>query len=90
MVIKEAMACNLPIVSVPVGDVPDVISGTDGCYVCSQDPSDVAEKLGFALSHPWRTDGRERIKHMEQGVIARRIIAVYQEVLREKKRRVRA
>jgi len=90
MVIKEAMACNLPVVSVPVGDVPEVIGGTDGCYFCSQDPSDVAEKLAFALSYPRRTNGRKQIEHMEQGVIARRIIAVYEEVLREKKRRVRA
>ena len=45
MVIKEAMACNLPIVSVPVGDVPEVIGGTDGCFLCSQEPGDVAKKL---------------------------------------------
>ena len=90
MIIKEAMACNLPVVSVPAGDVPEVIGGTDGCYLCSQDPSDVAEKLALALSYSGNTNGRERIKHMEQGVIARRIIAVYEEVLRGRKRRVRA
>jgi len=86
MVIKEAMACNLPIVSVPVGDVPDVISDTDGCYLCEHDPVDVAEKLRLALNPPRRTDGREKIKHLEQGVIARRIIALYQDLLREKNR----
>ena len=84
MVIKEAMACNMPIVSVPVGDVAEVIGGTDGCYLCSQDPSDVAEKLRLALSRPGRTNGREVIKHMEQGSIAKRIIALYKEVLQEK------
>jgi glycosyltransferase involved in cell wall biosynthesis len=84
MVIKEAMACNLPIVSVPVGDVPNVIAGTDGCYLCSKKPSDIVEKLGLALSHPRRTNGRQMIGHMEQGIIARRIIAVYEQLLREK------
>jgi teichuronic acid biosynthesis glycosyltransferase TuaC len=84
MVIKEAMACNLPIVSVPVGDVPEVIKGTDGCYLCSQEPADVAEKLLLAVNYPNRTNGREKVKHLEQSIIAKRIVAAYQEVLRKK------
>ena len=84
MVVKEAMACNLPIVSTPVGDVAEVINGTDGCYLCSQEPSDVAEKIELALSHTARTKGRMRIKHLEQGSIAKRIVALYEDVLRKK------
>jgi glycosyltransferase involved in cell wall biosynthesis len=85
MVIKEAMACNLPIVSVPVGDVPEVIGDTDGCYLCTQDPTDVAQKLHLALSNRRRTEGREKIKHLELSNISWKIIAQYQEVLRDKK-----
>lgn len=87
MVIKEAMACNLPIVSVPAGDVPEVIAGTEGCYLCSQDPQDVAGKLELALQWGKRTDGRDRIGHMELGVISRRVIALYQEILENKRQR---
>lgn len=87
MVIKEAMACNLPIVSVPAGDVPEVIEGTEGCYICSQDPADVADKLWLALRRGARTDGRARIGHMEIGAISRRIIALYEDLLREKRGR---
>jgi glycosyltransferase involved in cell wall biosynthesis len=86
MVIKEAMACNLPIVSVPAGDVPEVIDGTDGCYICSQDPHDVAEKLWLTLHRGTRTNGRSRISDMEIGAISRRIIALYEDVLREKRK----
>jgi teichuronic acid biosynthesis glycosyltransferase TuaC len=85
MVIKEAMACNLPIVSVSVGDVPDVIHGTGGCYLCSQEPHDVAEKLEMAFNWGKMTGGRENIKHLEVGAISRRIIAVYENVILQKK-----
>jgi teichuronic acid biosynthesis glycosyltransferase TuaC len=84
-VIKEAMACNLPVVSVPVGDVPDVIGNTEGCFLCSQDPQDVADKLKMALRYEKRTDGREKIKHLEIGAVSREIIALYEELLREKR-----
>jgi teichuronic acid biosynthesis glycosyltransferase TuaC len=87
MVIKEAMACNLPIVSVPVGDVPEVIDGTDGCYLCTQEPQDVAAKLGMAVARGKRTNGRTKIAHMEIGVISRRIIDVYRQTLEDKRNR---
>jgi glycosyltransferase involved in cell wall biosynthesis len=88
MVIHEAMACNLPIVSVPVGDVPEVIHDTDGCYLCTQNPEDVAEKLALVLKYPGRTGGRERIKYMEEGATAQRILNLYQQVLQKRKRGV--
>jgi glycosyltransferase involved in cell wall biosynthesis len=84
MVVKEAMACNLPIVSVPVGDVPEVIGGTEGCFLCSQDPHDVADKLVLALQWGRKTDGRKNIQQMDIGNIGRRIITVYEELLNEK------
>jgi glycosyltransferase involved in cell wall biosynthesis len=35
-VVKEAMACNLPVVSVPVGDVPETVKGEPGYTICPQ------------------------------------------------------
>jgi glycosyltransferase involved in cell wall biosynthesis len=86
-VIKEAMACNLPIVSVAVGDVPDVIGGTPGCYLCSQEPHDVAEKLEMALRWGKRTSGRDNIKHLEIGATSQKIAAVYKELILQKRKR---
>lgn len=78
--IKEAMACNCPIVSVDVGDVRQVISGTDGCYIAERDPSDIARKLDMAISHG-KTLGRDKILHSyESGVIARKVLSLYKEV----------
>jgi len=85
-VIKEAMACNCPIVSTDVGDVAWLIDGVEGCYLTSFDPNDVAAKLFLALKFAetkGRTKGRERL--IELGLnsesVAKRIIAVYEKVL---------
>jgi glycosyltransferase involved in cell wall biosynthesis len=87
MVIKEAMACNLPVVAVPAGDIPEVIGGTEGCYICTQDPYEVAEKLDLALHYEGRTRGRENIRHLEIDAISRQIIGIYESVLHRKKGR---
>ncbi len=60
-VIKEAMACNLPIVSTDVGDVKEVVGDTEGCYICSYDPKDVANKIKMAIDYGKRTNGQKRI-----------------------------
>ncbi len=81
-VIKEAMACNLPIVSTDVGDVGEVIGSTDGCYITTFAPDDVAEKVIKVLDRGVRTNGRDMIRHLEINKVARRIIGVYESVLK--------
>ncbi len=82
-VIKEAMACNIPIVSTDVGDVKEVIGDTEGCYICSYEPQDVAEKIKMALDYGKRTNGRERIIKLglDSDSIAKKIINVYEELI---------
>lgn len=80
--IKEAMACNCPIVSVDVGDVKTVIAGTDGCYIAERDPLDIAKKLDLAIRFG-RTNGREKVlKEYDSTIIAQKVLKVYNEVLR--------
>jgi len=82
-VIKEAMACNLPIVSTNVGDVKEILGATKGCYICSYDPKDVANKIKMALEFGKRTNGRERIKKLglDSESIAMEIIKLYKNVI---------
>ena len=80
--IKEAMACNCPIVSTDVGDVREVLEKTEGCYITDFDSPSVAEKLTKALEYSKSkgyTNGRQRIIDMEltSGQIAKRIVEVY-------------
>lgn len=80
-VVKEAMACNLPVVVASVGDVPDVLSGVDGCYLCERTVDDVTEKTLLALEWGARTNGRQATQRYELQSIARQIIEVYKKVL---------
>ena len=80
-IIKEAMACNCPIVATDVGDIKQVIADTDGCYITTFDPEDTAEKIQLALHFNNRTKGREKIKHFDNGIIAEKIIEIYRMVI---------
>ena len=82
-VIKEAMACGTPIVSVDVGDVKDVISGTDGCFIAERSPKDIAEKIKMALAFKGKTNGRQRIIEMglSNELIAQKLIEIYHSIL---------
>lgn len=44
-VVKEAMSCNLPVISVPVGDTCELLNGVVGYTVCPRDPQLLAEAL---------------------------------------------
>ena len=75
--IKEAMACNCPIVTTDVGDARDVIGDTEGCYITGYDPADVAQNLKKALAFNKRTNGREKIMHLDNTKIAKKVLEVY-------------
>ncbi len=83
-VIKESMACNLPIVSVDVGDVRNVIGRCEGCYIAKRDPIDVASKLERILESNKRTTGREKRRDLEKQHVAKKIVNLYKKVSRNK------
>lgn len=57
-VVKEAMACNLPIVSVPCGDVCDRIDGPRVGRVCAYEAQQLGDALVDRLRTPGRSEGR--------------------------------
>lgn len=81
-VVKEAMACNVPVVATNVGDVADVIGSTAGCTVCTpNDSAEMAAGIEIALARTARTTGRQDIGYLDSAVIAQRVIAVYKKVI---------
>jgi len=81
-VVKEAMACELPVVSVRVGDVPEVIAGTAGCHLAGRDPAAFARGLAAAISFGGRTNGRDAVRHLSWENVTQRLVTVYERVAR--------
>ena len=79
--IKEALACATPIVSVPVGDVPETISGLPGCFVAGREVSSLAAAVLRALQKPGGRALRARAEEFARPLIAERVIRVYEQVL---------
>ena len=87
-IVKEAMACNCPVVATDVGDVKWLFGDEPGHFICSFRPEDLAERICQALvfSEKYgRTNGRNRILELELDAehVAGRIVGVYEKVLSE-------
>jgi glycosyltransferase involved in cell wall biosynthesis len=80
--VKEAMACNLPVVATKVGDIEYLFRNTEGYYYTDPDPDKLAEKISFILSSNLIPNGRQRIMELELDSIsiANKIIEIYEEI----------
>jgi len=80
IVVKEAMCCNTPIVTVDVGDVKDVIAQTKNCYVTSYDSNEIARSIDKLLESNSKTDGRHTIEKYSLENIAKQVFEIYKKV----------
>ena len=86
-IIKEAMACNKPIVSTNVGDVVWLFGDEPGYFLASFEPDDVALKILLALDFVKKngsTKGKARIVKLglDSETVAKRVVDVYKKTLR--------
>lgn len=79
--VKEALACNLPVVSTRVGDVPERLDGVRPSAVCDDD-ADLADALADVLSNPRRSNGREAVRDLRLERTGARLRDVYETVAR--------
>ncbi|MDK2742981.1 MAG: GNAT family N-acetyltransferase [Nitrospira sp. BO4] len=80
-VVKEALACNLPVVSTPVGDVPERLAGVQPSTVVLRDAEAIGEALVKTLLERKRSNGREHVATLSMENVAQRVLDVYQAAL---------
>ncbi|MGH8492649.1 MAG: glycosyltransferase family 4 protein [Moraxellaceae bacterium] len=82
-VVKEALLCDLPVVSTDVGDVRDVVDGTPGCAVFDRTASldQVAALMKAAINEANASPGERRRRvlalGLDQSSVIGRLIDVY-------------
>jgi glycosyltransferase involved in cell wall biosynthesis len=81
--IKEALACNRPVVSTDVGDVKNMIEHVNGCFIAEANPVDIANKIKMAIEYPETKNGRQRIFDLglDLQTVTCKILKLYNEVL---------
>lgn len=78
--VKEAMSCNLPVVSTDVGDVRERMRGVSPATV-SDDDDDLVDGLVDVLEEPRHSNGREAVREVSLERMGERIRGVYETVL---------
>lgn len=94
--LKEAMACNCPIVATDVADIKHLLGDLPGHYVLpnkkgngawwkgdEHSAEELAELLKNALAFSGRTEGRKRIVELgyTNELVAKKIIEIYKQIL---------
>lgn len=79
-IVKEALACNLPVVAGPIGDVPERLEGVFPSKIVPREPEPMAEAITEILLLKQRSNGREHMQHLGPDA-ARRVLQIYHEVV---------
>lgn len=82
-VVKEALACELPVISTDVGDVREILRGIDPSWVCAPDPSRLAAAVVECMTVRRRSNGRERSEWLGEEQIAARLLELYRRIAPE-------
>jgi glycosyltransferase involved in cell wall biosynthesis len=76
-IVQEALACNLPVVSVDVGDVAQRLRGVRATRIAPRDPQALAQALDAVLSLGERSDGRLKLDECSSRRVAAELESIY-------------
>jgi|AntRauMinimDraft_4_1070384.scaffolds.fasta_scaffold02606_1 hypothetical protein len=77
--VKEAMACNLPVVSTNVGDVSEYLTDVNPSIVAAE--SNIPDAIVKVLEAGHRSNGRKKAQNISMRRTGYRIQSIYEEVL---------
>jgi glycosyltransferase involved in cell wall biosynthesis len=89
-IIKEALACNLPIVSVDVGDVRERLRGVSPSCIVTRDVFSFSEALVSVLRLKQRSNGRSQAMTVSQDATAAAIVQIYEQAVGRSHGRMRS
>lgn len=78
--VREACACNLPVVATPAGDIARVLRDVVPSRIVSRDTAAIAQALEDICRTGARSNGRERAMEYSTEIIARQSLDFYQEI----------
>ena len=81
--VREALACNVPVICTDVGDARVVMQGIAGCHIVEADPGRIASALNDTLNGPRRVQSRERMHAYALDTVAQKLIALYGQVIQK-------
>lgn len=82
--VKECMCCNTPVVSTPVGNVPEMIGDIPGTYVTeSFEAEELAECCDKVLRSEMPFEGRDRFLSKGYGIatVAEKLKSIYSDII---------
>jgi teichuronic acid biosynthesis glycosyltransferase TuaC len=83
--VKEAMACNTPVIATDVGDVSKLLANVCVSTVvdtpAESHVNELAQGIITAVNANGQADSREQVEHLGWNQTADRIISVYEEIL---------
>jgi glycosyltransferase involved in cell wall biosynthesis len=81
LAIKEALACGTPVVSVPVGDVPESVADVEGCVIAPREPAALARGVLHAFDAGRPAALRRRAEDFSSERVAARVVRVYEQAV---------
>jgi glycosyltransferase involved in cell wall biosynthesis len=82
-VVKEAMACDLPVISTDVGDVREMLRAVEPSWICPPVESELATAVAACFMIGRRSNGRERSEWLGEERIAARLFELYRHLVPE-------
>jgi teichuronic acid biosynthesis glycosyltransferase TuaC len=82
-IVKEALACNVPVVSVDTGDVVERLRNvTPSAVVAGRDAGELGRQLAQVLGNRARSNGREAVAALSSEHIAKQLAGIYRSISR--------